>query len=224
MKPQFSTVQCKSFTDGCHEILESLLHEERLDILVNGDLYCSTVCTPTEKDELVLGRLLSDGLISDLCAIRELTFNENGRIAYVSCVIETKPKEYRSRGMLWAPETLEQMYRALQDSPLYTETHSAHTALLLRNNKLLCMRDDIGRHNAVDKVLGFALLHSVPLEECILFSTGRLPTDMVDKALHAGVGALGSKALPTAESVERARTAGLTLLHISPRKGILQFS
>ena len=54
--------------------------------------------------------------------------------------------------------------------------------------------EDIGRHNALDKVIGYALRHQIDLTECMVYSSGRIPTDMAMKAIYAGIPVLSSKA------------------------------
>ena len=72
--------------------------------------------------------------------------------------------------------------------------------------------EDIGRHNALDKAVGSMLLAGVPLSECVLYTSGRVPMDMVRKAIRAGVPALVSKTMPTVQSLELAQEYGLQLL------------
>ena len=71
--------------------------------------------------------------------------------------------------------------------------------------------EDLGRHNALDKAVGCALTEGVPLAECVLFTSGRVPVDMVRKAIRAGVPALVSKSMPTVQSLELAEEYGLKL-------------
>ena len=77
---------------------------------------------------------------------------------------------------------------------------------------MLLFREDLGRHNALDKVIGAALMQGIDLKQCALFSSGRLPTDMVAKAIRAGVPVLASKAAPTAQGIELAKKYRLTLI------------
>lgn len=74
--------------------------------------------------------------------------------------------------------------------------------------------EDIGRHNALDKVLGWALEQGIPLGECIVYTSGRIPVDMVLKVIRAGVPVFASKAMPTAESVALAKG-----IWIDPHRG-----
>ena len=98
-----------------------------------------------------------------------------------------------------------------QGLPLYRATHAVHSCLLLRAGKTLYRCEDLGRHNALDKAVGCALTEGVPLAECVLFTSGRVPVDMVRKAIRAGVPALVSKSMPTVQSLELAEEYGLKL-------------
>jgi len=74
------------------------------------------------------------------------------------------------------------------------------------------MREDIGRHNAFDKVVGWALLNGVDLAKCMLYTSGRVPSDMASKAIRAGIPILVSKSVATDQGVALARAYGLTLI------------
>ena len=64
----------------------------------------------------------------------------------------------------------------------------------------------------MDKAVGYALLNGIPLSECMVFTSGRVPVDMVEKVIAAGIPVLVSKSVPTAESVELAKKYNLTLI------------
>ena len=93
--------------------------------------------------------------------------------------------------------------------PLYQATHAVHSCFVLHEGRILCACEDIGRHNALDKAVGSTLLAGVPLSECVLYTSGRVPMDMVRKAIRAGVPALVSKTMPTVQSLELAAEYGL---------------
>ena len=121
----------------------------------------------------------------------------------------------------WLRHAAEGMRREQQ---LYEATHAVHACCLFREDRILCCREDIGRHNALDKVVGWALITGENLTRCMLFTTGRLPTDMVSKAIRAGVPLLVSKTFPTDLGVELARKARLTLVTLRPDGRIIVWS
>lgn len=201
-----------------------LVSECEVSIRLNGESYCSTVCTPEHLDELALGRLVADGTISVEIPKSLAVFSNPMRIAVSASVFHSIALPPICSKSLWTVEDLQRLSGTLQTTPLYHATRSIHCAALMCHGDVLCIREDIGRHNAFDKTIGWAILHDVALNDCIAFSSGRLPLDMVRKALHAGIPVIVSKSLPTAESVTLAKETGLTLLHISNRHGIIRFS
>ena len=103
------------------------------------------------------------------------------------------------------------------DTKLHKETGSTHSAFLLTRNQenewdIRFEAEDIGRHNAIDKVVGYALLNGIPLTEAALFTSGRVPVDVAVKVIRAGIPILISKEKPTAEAVALAGQYNLTLI------------
>ena len=93
----------------------------------------------------------------------------------------------------------------------------------MHKGEILRRAEDIGRHNALDKVLGWALMQGIPLEECIVYTSGRIPVDMVMKVIRAGVPVLASKAMPTRESVLLAEEFGLSLIGAARKDSMVVF-
>lgn len=98
------------------------------------------------------------------------------------------------------------------DSRLHRTTRGAHSCVLSYQGEIVYTAEDLGRHNALDKAVGYAILHEMDPADCILFTTGRVPTDMVRKVIAARIPVLVSKAVPTDAAVELAHAAGLTLI------------
>lgn len=108
--------------------------------------------------------------------------------------------------------------------PLHGVTFATHSCLLARRDEILFSCEDIGRHNALDKVIGYALRHQIDLTECMVYSSGRIPTDMAMKAIYAGIPVLSSKASPTTEAIELAKAYRLTLVCAARRDRMKVFS
>jgi FdhD protein len=95
---------------------------------------------------------------------------------------------------------------------LYLEAGAIHGCVLAHEDKPLVYMEDVGRHNAVDKIAGWMFKHSVPADDKIFYTTGRLTSEMVIKTVRMGIPILVSRSGFTAWGVELARKANLTLV------------
>jgi FdhD protein len=113
------------------------------------------------------------------------------------------------------PEVLVGLPDALRAAQkVFDKTGGLHAAgLFTADGELLCVREDVGRHNAVDKVLGWALRqHRVPLAGHILMVSGRASFELVQKALMAGLPTLAAVSAPSTLAAELAEESGMTLV------------
>ena len=114
-----------------------------------------------------------------------------------------------------SPQTLFALPDALRAGQrLFDSTGGLHAAgLFTAEGRLLVVREDVGRHNAVDKVLGWALINDrVPASGCVLMVSGRASFELAQKAVMAGVPILAAVSAPSSLAVELAAEAGLTLV------------
>lgn len=215
----------------------TLAAEHAAAILVNEQPAFRVVCTPELLPQLALGRLLTEGWINSADEVERVAVCAQGLKINVqlrhplaaaeqagqevpSCCTDNLtlaspvqlpplvPVPQREIPAAWVDALADAMGQGL---PLYRATHAVHSCLLLRAGKILYRCEDLGRHNALDKAVGCALTEGVPLAECVLFTSGRVPVDMVRKAIRAGVPALVSKSMPTVQSLELAEEYGLKL-------------
>jgi len=106
---------------------------------------------------------------------------------------------------------LERTMRAQQS--LHQQVGGVHAAALFEaSGELVVLAEDIGRHNAVDKAIGYCLLRDIPLADKLLLSSGRLSYEMVTKVIRLGVAILVSVSAPTALAVQLAERFGVTLI------------
>ena len=109
-------------------------------------------------------------------------------------------------------------------TPLHSQTWATHSCFLACDGELLFQCEDIGRHTALDKAIGYALRHNIDLKKCVVYSSGRIPTDMAIKAIRAGIPVLASKASPSAEAVAMAKEYHLTLICAARRDRMKLFT
>lgn len=110
------------------------------------------------------------------------------------------------------------------DSPLHSYTGGAHSCYILCPDGSIHISEDIGRHNAVDKAIGWALLNNVDMASSVAFISGRVPTDMMTKAVRAKFNAFITRKLPTREAIDMARMYRVTLLGDVKRGRVKVFS
>ena len=186
-------------------------------IYVNEQPAFRVVCTPQLLPQLALGRLLTEGWIASAEEVEQISVRAAAQEVSSCCTdnvalgspVEVQPLRTVPH-LDVQPEWVDALAAAMSAGlPLYQATHAVHSCFVLHEGRILCACEDIGRHNALDKAVGSVLLAGVPLSECVLYTSGRVPMDMVRKAIRAGVPALVSKTMPTVQSLELAAEYGL---------------
>lgn len=133
----------------------------------------------------------------------------------------------RSGGFTIQPELLMTLPAVLrQEQLLFNTTGGLHAAGLFdREGRLLLLREDIGRHNAVDKIIGHQLTGgNIPLSEALLLVSGRGGFELVQKAAVAGIGFFASVGAPSSLAVELAASTGMTLVGFLKEKSFNLYS
>ncbi|WP_318506677.1 formate dehydrogenase accessory sulfurtransferase FdhD [Bacillus sp. T3] len=92
-----------------------------------------------------------------------------------------------------------------QESPMYLEAGGMHGACIVHEDGSIVVREDIGRHNAVDKIIGYALRNRLNPQKLILLTTGRVSYEMLSKAAKYGFAVIGSRTAATKQAVQLAK-------------------
>ncbi len=211
--------------------------EEPLEIRVNGEAVAVTMRTPGQDEELALGFCLSEGIVpvsaqlpGDLAAntldvaapgfdaakLKRSFFTSSscgvcGKGALEAVAVEAPRAE---AGWTVSRELVASLPERLRaDQGAFAATGGLHaTGLFDRDGALLCLREDVGRHNAMDKVIGWAFSGGeLPLAERILCVSGRLSFELVQKAAVAGCPLLVAVGAPSSLAVDLAADRGITL-------------
>jgi FdhD protein len=222
---------------GGREEPDQVAVEEPLEIRVGGEPVAVTMRTPGHDEELALGFCLTEGLTpaaaapaadlaantidveapeQDLTRVRRSFYTSSscgvcGKGALEAVAVEAPKVESDLRVAHELLAELPDRLRAVQ--PAFDATGGLHaTGLFAPAGELLCLREDVGRHNAMDKVIGWAFLAGrLPLTEAILCVSGRLSFELVQKAAVAGCPLLVAVGAPSSLALELARDRGVTL-------------
>jgi len=193
---------------------ERVVTELGLSIIVNGEHFATAMITPMMEKEFIIGHLFGRGIIENIADIQSITVKDN--IAEV-----TLPKEEdKAKGPAEIPsdfkvsrEDIFDGVNAILKSKIYAETEAIHSAGLFKQGaEPICIAEDVGRHNALDKVIGYALINKIDFRNTFAASTGRMVSDMVSKIYRANIPVVATKTAVTKLGVEIGEKCGLTII------------
>ncbi|QNT75845.1 formate dehydrogenase accessory sulfurtransferase FdhD [Dehalogenimonas etheniformans] len=228
------------FTSGEASIIEDEVARERaLTIILNGEELVTLLCSPGEFDYLAAGYLASEDIISTAADIKNLSVNEVTAVVRVETVgkvsTELTYKRVISSGCgrgaaLYSAAdvnslnpvtsklnvTPAQIYKLVRDfqhhSELFKETGGVHSAAIAEPVGIEFFTEDIGRHNAVDRLFGRAILGGLDFSSRMLLTSGRISSEIVSKVARRNVGLLISRSAPTSSAIELADRLNITLV------------
>jgi FdhD protein len=229
--------------------VESAVIEEALVcIFVNGQELATFMCTPYNLEELALGFLRSEGFIESLADIELLTLSASGtcvdvwlrdlsftpparRIITSGCGGGVTFDDLSQRqaplqdSLTITPERVTALMKQLHlSAELYKEVRGVHTSALSDGQTLLLVAQDVGRHNTIDRLWGQALQQNLPTAGRILLASGRISSEMLNKATKMGVPLIISRTSPTSLSVQLARAWNLTVIGYARGDGFRVYS
>lgn len=193
---------------------QEVLSEHVINIFINKEKKIKLVCSPQYLTEVVLGHLYTEGIVEGVCDIDRISFSADGKNAEVLLKKEISVRETSPVvPIAWKPEWVFAIAdRFSEGMPLHKKTWATHSCFLVREDQILFECEDIGRHNAFDKVIGYALKNEIDLTKCMVYSSGRIPADMTKKAIMSRVPILAAKAVPTLETLKLAEDYHLTVI------------
>jgi FdhD protein len=211
--------------------------ETPVSLTVNGEVWLTFMCTPVNLEALAVGFLYNEGIIEKMKEVEDVRVCEHGDNVDVWLNHEAKqPTSWRRTsgctGGLTAvdllakpnvslignrlkvqPEAIGRLVEMLFDAQLlYRKTGGVHTSALCDGEKILLSAEDIGRHNTLDKIAGLCLMKDIWPEARILITTGRISSEMLQKAAQLNAPILISRTSPSSPSIEMAERYGITLI------------
>lgn len=199
------------YRDGLGRLSEDqVVREYEFTLSFNGGVVEQGTCLPAQLEEMARGFLITEGYVACAGDIRAISLGA-GRIETWGEAASSPPLG-RVGGARWTPEqVMDLSARFLLTSELFRATGSVHSALLAVEGQEY-YAEDLGRHNAIDKVVGMAAAAGAPLAQGILYTSGRLPVGMARKAVRAGIPVVVSRSAPTDLTLELAQETGLTVI------------
>lgn len=208
---------------------------------VNGQPAVTWMCTPDQLPELVVGWCFGEGYIDarqDLLSMRPCAKEPGFWVTVPEARYETVEGQERRRVLASGCGAVTTILGSLSNVPRralrpaipdlsrtralfkelfakgerYASTGGIHAAALTDGESLLCHAEDIGRHNAVDKVIGQRILAGARPDDLILLVTGRISGELAFKAARARIAVVATPSVPSTIAVEIAQAAGMVLI------------
>jgi FdhD protein len=230
-------LKCRKFSeDAFVEAKHEVVKEEPLAIFVNGRHYVTAMISPNMKEEFVIGHLFTEGIIKGTAEIESLQFEKkiaqvvithpfkivaarkvivSGCGGEVSFLDESKLSKIRSSVKIDVGDILAGVKSILR-SQLHKTTGGVHLVGLFGQKEhkyvQICIAEDIGRHNALDKVIGYGLPRDIDFGKTFVACTGRISSEMALKCSVANIPLLASRGATTSLAVELAEKTGLCII------------
>ncbi len=216
--------------------------ESPVSLTVNGQVWLTFMCTPVDLEALAVGFLFNEGILESMEEVADVRVCEHGDNVdiWLNRSVEQPTSWRRTSGCTGGvtavdalarvdvsfhgdplqiePETVGHLVEQLFDSQsLYRETGGVHTSALSDGERIVIAAEDIGRHNTLDKIAGLCLMMNIHPETRILITTGRISSEMLQKAARLNAPILISRTSPSSLSIEMAQRYGITLIGYARR-------
>jgi FdhD protein len=217
-----------AFTSSIHEVVEEL----PVALFINGRHAMTAMMTPVRLEDFVTGYLFTEQIIKSVDEIESVKVEKNrisvltknvfksfgpkrtilsgcgGSTSYID--IEKLPRV--QSGQVISPQTITNAVKTALDSEVHRITGGIHLVGLFNAEGVVTISEDIGRHNALDRVIGYGLSHKVDFSRTYIVSSGRISSEMVRKCLMAQVPVIISRGATTTLAISIAEKSGLTLI------------
>lgn len=214
--------------------------ETPLTIILNDQEFTTLLCSPLKLKELAIGYLTAEGFISKFSDLISVVLDERTNIVRVKTTNQVNKNEFDKKRIITSGCGRGQTFYNYRDfsncSPIITsfnlqakillnivsefqkksetfkETGGVHSAALCEEDRIICFCEDIGRHNAVDKIIGEMLLKEESIQNKFLVTSGRISSEIAIKAARLSVPLIASPSAPTSQAVKIAKQLKITLI------------
>lgn len=227
--------------ESSSKIEDVVAREFPLTIILNNRELVTLLCSPKDLGYLAIGFLFSEGLIGNRAEIKKIMVDDQRGVARVetegddvladelvfkrfitsgcgrgasfySAADVQDQARIESQTKISTNEVRTLMSEFIRYSEVFKTTGGVHSAALCDNKSILVFNEDIGRHNAIDKIFGQCVLEDIPADERIIITSGRISSEILLKVAKRNLPILISKSAPTDLGVKLANDLGITLL------------
>lgn len=220
---------------------DRVVTEIRLELDINdGESRLAMLCLPQDLEALAVGFLLGEGVLRRVEDLEEVRLSPSEPKVLIRGDLDAEALEALHSRWTWGsgcggggtsreltrpallpagagptvtPEKLLQLTHDFhRGTVLWRRTGGVHACALADTQRLILSAEDVGRHNAFDKIMGMAAMKRIPINDKLVLTTGRLSAEIVSKAVACGVAMLASRSAATSLAVTLGRRFGLTLV------------
>ncbi len=223
------------YRDQLEEVLGEVIEEAQVTIYLNGKELATMMTTPRNLQALALGFITNEGLIDSADEVDHIHISLKGCCADVWLKHAVKHPRRKiitsgcgggvtfrdpsstiqplSSRLKVDPEILFDLFNKIQKpGSLYSRARGVHTAGLSDGEEVLCIVEDVGRHNTIDKLVGIAMMEGIETRDRLLLVSGRISSEMLLKAVFMGCPIIASRNSPTSMSITLAEELNITLI------------
>ncbi len=249
VEPQ-KNIQFIQYSAGKVEPASSpVIVEKPVSLTVNGEVWLTWMCTPVDLEAMAAGFLFNEGIINtkeEIATVRACPSGDNVDV-WLNHAAERPEHWRRTSGCTGGVTSVEGEGRKASDHPhnglvlstdqvtglvaalfeaqeLYRKSGGVHTSALSDGRSIRLAAEDIGRHNTLDKLAGHLLLEQPHIEPRVLLTTGRISSEMLQKAARMGAAIVISRTSPSTLSIEMAERWGITLIGYARRTRFILYT
>jgi FdhD protein len=227
--------------EGRTDIEDVVARELPLTILLNDTELVTLLCSPSDLDSLAVGFLFSEGFLKNKSEVQRITVDDRRGVVRVKTTADVQSAtelsfkrlitsgcgrgasfysaadaqdlaKVESQVVISAGEALALVQKFQHHSQIYRATGGVHSAALCDTKDILVFAEDIGRHNAIDKIFGHCFLNSIPINDQIIVTSGRISSEILLKVARRQIPIIVSISAPTDQGVKLASELGVTLV------------
>lgn len=227
--------------DEAKEEEDVVIKEHPFTIFINDEEVITLLCSPGSLKELMVGFLFSEGFLTSLQDIDRISIDEDKGLGYIylkninqfneklrgkrtitsGCgkgtlfynVLDSFKSKKIEKPLAIEVDRIKELIREFnKKSELFLNTGGVHSCALCSKDDIILFEEDIGRHNALDKIFGKALLEGIETKDKIILTSGRISSEILIKSAKRQVPVIVSRSAPTSLSVDLAEELGITLI------------